>query len=106
MSYRGALFIKVHDRAKSLKLQHVQSEILILLLKASRFGIKDSSKNHAFPRRLPGDLSFRFHFDFMRKWSILVPLQNPVGAQLGPKIDQVMPKAIIFQLYGSAFLRS
>ena len=30
--------------------------------------------------------------DFMRTWSICVPLQNPVGTKMAPHIDLVAPK--------------
>ena len=42
-------------------------------------------------RHLPAHPFFNFYADLLEKWSIWGPLQNPVGAKLGPKTDQAAP---------------
>ena len=37
---------------------------------------------------------------------MLGPLQNPVGAQIGPQIDQVAPQTCLFRLRAVAFSQS
>ena len=52
------------------------------------------------PRRLPGDALMSICFDLMQKLSIWGHLQNPVSAQMGSQIGQVVPKNLPFQLKG------
>ena len=40
------------------------------------------------------DLVFQLYVDFFKTRSLLGPLRNPVGANMGPKIAQVAPKIL------------
>ena len=63
------------------------------LVQASHFGIKDRSKNHVCSNPLRGPHFYHF-WGFVKKRSIVGPLQNLVGAKRENKIDQVAQNGV------------
>ena len=83
-------FSNYHDLAKPLKLQHVYGEMLVFAPRSLPFWHWESIRKSCF-FKTPSGYPFCW---FYTKRKILGPLQNPVGAQIEPKIDQVVPKTL------------
>ena len=64
--------------------------MLVLLLKASHLATQIHPQN-MFDQGAFLDTLFDDFIDFMRKLSIWGNIQNPVGANMGPQIDQAAP---------------
>ena len=78
-------FHRTSRPAKPLKLQQVLLENICLQFRASHFGIKNQQQNH-----------FCFKYPSWTPFFLLGSLQNPMGAKIGPEIDQVAPKWHLF----------
>ena len=63
---------------------------------------KTNPKKYVFSKCFPRYPFGCFYVAFMRKLSIWGPLQNPVGAKMGFKTDQVVPKVQKIQSLGHA----
>ena len=80
-------FIKFRDRPNLLNCNKHGVKTLLLPLQASHFGIENPLTNYGFSRHH----FFLILFASMSKNEILGSLQNPVGAKMAPKINQVVP---------------
>ena len=91
--YQSFLY-STHPR-KPIFCNTYNAKCLSLLLEPSHFGIKRSIPKSCFFKTSSGISFFCFSFLFMRKWSILGPLQNPAGTKIAPQILQTSANACL-----------